>query len=201
MNVRKVAPLSMVLLMSLAAGAVHASLAPFATLAMVVFVAPSLWNENAVSPVVDSGVGKLVCWVVALVALAVPLSLARSTYFETVNRVVPADVAAHMVRAELPGRMFNDRESGGYLITTMPEGTAVFADGRDGLFGQEFLDAMEDTLHGRVSLGTHFDGWEIGHVVVRHEHALRQMLLMRGDYQLVFEGRSHSLLVRRDGGG
>ena len=139
----------------------------------------------------------MICWVVALVALAVPLSLARSTYFDAVKRVLPADVATHMARAELPGRMFNDREIGGYLIVTMPEGHAVFADGREDLYGAEFYRNLDDTLHGRVSLGEHFDGWDIGHVVVRHEHALRQMLLMRGDFQLVFEGHSHSVLVRR----
>lgn len=183
-----------------AAGMVSATLAPFATLAMIVFAAPGLWNQNTVSPVVGSGLGKLICWAVALVALAVPLSLTRSPYFEAVDRVVPADVAVHMARAELPMRMFNDRESGGYLIASRPTSQSVFVDGRPDLYDAEFLKAHEDTLHGRVSLGEHFDGWDIGHVVVRHEHALRQMLLMRGDFQLVFEGHSHSLLVRREGG-
>ncbi|MFK7941839.1 MAG: hypothetical protein AB8B85_02815 [Paracoccaceae bacterium] len=179
------------------AGAVQARHAPFATLGMVVFAAPALWQRDAISPSVGSSFGKVVCWGIAVVALLVPLSLARSAYFKAIDAVMPSDVVTFMTKAELPAQMFNDYDIGGYLIAMMPEGYKVFIDPRADLYGDAFYRAYADTLHGQVPLSQHFDGWEIGHVVIQHRHALKQILLTRGDFKLVFEGRSHSVLVRR----
>lgn len=179
------------------AGAMQARHAPFASLAMVVFAASALWQRDAVSPTVEGVAGKLICWVVAVAALMVPLSLARSEYFRAIDQVMPADVSTYLASAALPGRMFNDYDIGGYLIATLPEDQKVFIDGRADLYGDTFFRAYRDTVHGAVPLSRHFDGWEIGHVVVKHSHALKQLLLERGDYELVFEGRTHAVLVRR----
>lgn len=179
------------------AGLIQARHAYFATLAMMVFVAPALWNRDVVSPVVGGTACKLVCWVVALAALAVPLGLARSQYFKAIESVMPSDVATYLAQAAPPGRMFNDLNIGGYLIANLPEEQKVFIDGRVDLYGDLFFRAYHDTINGAVPLSRHFDGWEIGHVVVAHGHALKQLLLQRGDYELVFDGRSHAVLVRR----
>lgn len=182
------------------AGALQARHAPFATIAMTVFAAPALWRQDGSPPRAGPRLAQGIGWIVAVAALAVPLTLGRSNYFRAVDQIMPSDVATYLTRAELPGRLFNDYAIGGYLIWALPEGQKVFIDGRADLYGDAFFHAYTDTVNGTVPLSRHFDGWEIGHAVLAHAHPLKHMLLLRGDYRLVFEGRTHAVLVRKDQG-
>ncbi|MEM7744814.1 MAG: hypothetical protein AAF409_13990 [Pseudomonadota bacterium] len=175
------------------AGLMQARHAPFASIAMLVFVAPSLWRDRAeVLP--WPGGTRVAGWLVAVLSFLTPLLLVRDPYPEAIRMIMPSDITAHIAQTAPQGRMFNDYAIGGYLIHRLGRDHPVFIDGRADLYGDAFFKAYLATVTGAVPLNRHFDGWEIGYAILRPEQALTQMLLMRG-WRIAFHGRSHLVLL------
>lgn len=92
--------------------------------------------------------------------------------------------------------MFNTYHFGGYLIERLYPAQKVFVDGRGDLYGDVFLREYMEIAFGAPAWARLFDKYEIDYLVVQRDTPLRQLLLCRGDFKLVYDDPGSSVLVR-----
>jgi hypothetical protein len=136
--------------------------------------------------------------------IAAALGLAAIAYYPTAQRdeaemveeKLPAGAAQFVLDNGITGRMFNTYDFGGYLIHRLYPQRRVFVDGRADMYGDAFLEDYFAIHHGLPTWARRLDKYAIDYVICDRDAPIRQLLLARGDYRLVFDDKAGSVLVR-----
>ena len=115
---------------------------------------------------------------------------------ERINQVVPLYATEFIHSTGLNGRMFNTYGFGGYLIEQLYPDQLVFIDGRADVYGDKFLSEYLKIVEGKPGWEATFDAYQIDYVVCTRSDALRQLLMQRGDFVLVYDDDVNSVLVK-----
>jgi len=134
--------------------------------------------------------------ILAGTAIYSPTAKAREA--DALARWLPVNAVEFIRENEIKGRMFNSLHFGGYLIHRLYPQMRVFIDGRTDYYGDRFF-----TEYLNLNFGS--DGWEdilqkykIEMVISEPQAPLRNMLLLRGDFALVYQDESSSVLLKRE---
>ncbi|HET6220743.1 MAG TPA: hypothetical protein VFE11_01205, partial [Dongiaceae bacterium] len=98
----------------------------------------------------------------------------------------------------ITGRMFNSYGFGGYLIHRLYPQQRVFIDGRADMYGDAFVNEYINISEGQPRWAQLFDKYQIDYVVCTPNAPIRQLLLTRGDFRLVFQDEASSVLVKNE---
>ncbi|HEX4826060.1 MAG TPA: hypothetical protein VFV19_17310 [Candidatus Polarisedimenticolaceae bacterium] len=115
----------------------------------------------------------------------------------------PERAAAFAREAQLPGTLYNDLASGGYLAWDDPVGGGVFIDGRLEVYDTEFYDRYVDGMYDQALWNREAARYGVQTVMLFHHWDNRRQLLKRlidtGAWALVYADESAAILVRRQG--
>jgi hypothetical protein len=139
-------------------------------------------------------------------AVAAVLALATIAYYPTartteaamVEESLPVGAAQFVIDHGINGRMFNTFHFGGYLAHRFYPERKIFIDGRPDIYGDAFFKEYFAIDRGHLSWSTLFDKHKIDFVICAPNAAIRQLLLTRGDFRLVYHDAAASVLVRDD---
>jgi hypothetical protein len=135
-------------------------------------------------------------------ALFAVVSFALLAYYpiKHAKRDLDADMpvkAVEFIRDHgITGRMFNEYGHGGYLIYMLYPHQQVFIDGRADVFGDEFLKEYMSIRNGEPEWEKLFEKYDVDYLITQRSAVIRQLLLVRGDFQSVYEDKHNSVLVR-----
>jgi hypothetical protein len=115
---------------------------------------------------------------------------------ETAKRQMPVEATEFIIKTGIHGRMFNTYQYGGYLIYRLYPDQQVFIDGRADMYGDAFMREYGEIINGGKNWERLFDKYRIDYVLVQHDDPLRQLLLERGDFKLVHEDKTNSVLLK-----
>lgn len=115
---------------------------------------------------------------------------------EKANAQVPVKAVDFILQAGIRGRMFNTYHYGGYLIYRLYPTQKVFIDGRADIYGDAFMKEYIEISGGSENWEKLFGRHNIDYVLIQRNEPLRQLLLARGDFKLVYEDEVNSLLLR-----
>jgi hypothetical protein len=96
------------------------------------------------------------------------------------------------------GRMYNSYDIGGYLIFRLYPEQKVFIDGRADLYGDDFVKDYLQIETGGPRWESLFNTARVDFAIVDRQAAIRQLLMSREDYALVYDDRRYSVVVKRD---
>ena len=96
------------------------------------------------------------------------------------------------------GRMYNSYDIGGYLIYRLYPEQKVFIDGRADLYGDDFVADYLQIENGGPRWEPLFNAARVDFAIVDRQAAIRQLLMQREDYALVYDDRRYSVVVKRD---
>lgn len=114
------------------------------------------------------------------------------------RKLVPVAAVDFILEQEINGRMFNTYHYGGYLIYRLFPAQKVFIDGRADMYGDDFVKEYIEISTGTPGWKTLFERHSIDYLLVQRSQAIRQLLLEGGDFRLVFDDGTDSVLVRND---
>lgn len=120
----------------------------------------------------------------------------------TWGRGLPLEAAAYLAREELPGKMYNTYNWGGYLIWSLYPAAPVFIDGRTDLYalnGRVLDDYVEIHL-ARPGWQELLASYDIGHAVTEREGMLALALAEAEDWTLVYQD-DLAVIYKREGPG
>ena len=123
---------------------------------------------------------------------------AEATESAWVERKQPVGAVQFLIDHGIAGRMFNSYGFGGYLIHRLYPQQRVYIDGRADMYGDEFFREYLEIARGGRNWSQTFDKYRIDFVVCLSQEKIRQLLLERGDFRLVFEDAVSSVLVKND---
>ncbi|MGH8729594.1 MAG: hypothetical protein ACREV9_15875 [Burkholderiales bacterium] len=134
---------------------------------------------------------------VAVVLMAVAYQPEREAReIKKANSLLPVNATNFIEQTGITGRMFNSYNHGGYLIYRLYPRQQVFIDGRADVYGDEFLKSYMAIVYGEPGWEKAFDGYKIDYVICHRDSPLRQLLLLRGDYKLVYDDDKSSVLLK-----
>lgn len=113
------------------------------------------------------------------------------------NALMPVKAVEFVKSHAISGRMLNEYAQGGYLIYHLYPQQQVFIDGRADIYGAEFLQEFIKIRHGVPGWDKAFDKYAIDYLVVRRDAPIRERLLSRGDFKMVYDDETSSVLVRK----
>lgn len=114
-----------------------------------------------------------------------------------INKTLPVEATNFVVEKNIQGRIFNTYGHGGYLIYRLYPEQKVFIDGRADMYGDDFLEKYKEINDGLPDWEKEFDHFDIDYVVCRRKAPIRQLLLARGDFNLVYDDEYNSVLVKK----
>ena len=193
---------------------------PFAVLSTIPFLAAALnnrmpitfsnpfrnysfkrfFNTSKSAPAKDLGsIEYLLNWLILLLAsvtiLLVSPSLKAWTA-EKINKNMPVAAVDFVVDKKIQGRVFNTYGFGGYLIYRLYPEQKVFIDGRADMYGDDFMEKYKTIDWGLPGWEKEFDQYNIDYVLCERTAPIRQLLLTRGDFGLVYDDEYNSVLVK-----
>lgn len=130
----------------------------------------------------------------ATLLLYYPIHHAADT--EKANARAPVKATEFLMQAGIRGRMFNTYHYGGYLIYRLYPAQQVFIDGRADMYGDAFVKEYMEISAGGTNWEKQFDRYRIDYVLVQRDSPLRQLLLARGDFKLVYDDEVNSVLLK-----
>ena len=142
--------------------------------------------------------GNYLNWIILLVA-TYSFVLIKTNFLypdRTFDRYLPKNAVDFIVESGLTGNMFNSYNYGGYLIHRLFPDQLVFIDGRADMYGDDFIkeyDIINNALPGWEIL---LDKYSIEYIVCYRNSPLRQAVLAKGNFSLVFDDTYHSVLIK-----
>lgn len=134
--------------------------------------------------------------VLTLISLVVLYPSRQKEMRETLNTIIPVKATDFVVRNNIHGHMFNAYHYGGYLIYRLFPTQKVFIDGRADMYGDAFINYANGVYEGQSLWRQAFDKYQVDYVMCESESPIRQLLLVGGQFKLVFDDRMHSVLVK-----
>lgn len=134
----------------------------------------------------------------AIVILFFILGQTKPSHFyqTTIQTLIPEDAVSFIEDNHIKGRFFNSYNYGGYLIYRLFPKQKVFIDGRADMYGDEFVEKYIEIIGGGADWEENFDAYDINYIICENNAPLRQLVLTRGDFKLVFEDKYHSVLLK-----
>jgi len=137
-------------------------------------------------------------------AVALALAVVAATYYPTarageaafIRAKLPVDAVQFILDHRIEGRMFNSYDFGGYLIHRLYPQQRVFIDGRADMYGDRFFMEFGTMANGGPGWAALFDTYAVDYVICQRDAAIRQLLIARGDFRLVYDDATSSVLVR-----
>ncbi len=120
----------------------------------------------------------------------------KSWTAEKINKNIPVAAIDFVVDKKIKGRIFNTYGFGGYLIYRLYPEQKVFIDGRADMYGDDFIEKYKTIDRGLPGWEKEFDQYDIDYVVCKRTAPIRQLLLTRGDFGLVYDDEYNSVLVK-----
>jgi hypothetical protein len=120
----------------------------------------------------------------------------RASEDRDMNTIDPVGATDFILKAGIKGRMLNTFHFGGYLIDRLYPAQKVFIDGRADMYGDDFIREYLEMTVGAPDWQRLFDKYRVDYLVVQRDTALRQLLLCRGDYKLVYDDAENSVLLK-----
>jgi len=130
----------------------------------------------------------------ALASLSVWLGRIDQTAARHVTANMPEQEVRFMQAHQIEGRILNAPEAGGYLIRKL--GQKVSLDTRLDLYGDRALFEYLFARRGEVGWREYIERMNPDVVLINNQAALRQLLSGAGEYRLVFEGATYSILLK-----
>jgi hypothetical protein len=115
---------------------------------------------------------------------------------EKINSMLPVNATEFIINSGISGKMLNAYHFGGYLLYRLYPEEKVFIDGRADMYGDEFIKEYRNIYTGQHDWEESFDKYDIDYVVCDRNAPIRQLLLARGDFSLVYDGTMNSVLVK-----
>ena len=136
----------------------------------------------------------VLCFVSVVILLVTP-SL-NTNAAEKINKTIPVKATNFVVTNNIQGRIFNTYGYGGYLIYRLYPEQKVFIDGRADMYGDDFLKIYKEIAEGLPDWEKEFDQYDIDYIICWKKAPIRQLLLTRGDFKLVYDDMYNSVLVK-----
>ena len=136
--------------------------------------------------------------VVLTIGIAAFYPVARDKEEAKIRSTLPVGAVQFILDKGITGRMFNSYDFGGYLIHRLYPQQRVFIDGRADMYGDAFFAEYMAIADGLPRWAKLFDKYQIDFVVSLPTARIRQLLLTRGDFRLVYEDEASSILVRNE---
>ena len=136
----------------------------------------------------------LLCLVAATLVLLSPAEQSKAQ--ERLNKLMPVKAVQFIRSHDITGRMFNDYTQGGYLLYHLSP-QKVFIDGRGDIYGNAFINEFRTIRSGEPGWEKAFDKYAIDYLIVQRDVPIRGLLLARGDFKLVYDDETSSVLVRK----
>jgi len=136
-----------------------------------------------------------VLFLVSFAILMITPSL-RDKAAEKINGIIPITATNFIVEKHIHGRVFNTYGYGGYLIYRLYPEQKIFIDGRADMYGDDFLKKYKKINSGLPDWEKEFDQYDIDYVLCKRKAPIRQLLLTRGDFNLVYDDKYNSVLVK-----
>lgn len=108
----------------------------------------------------------------------------------------PRGASDFILDHKLEGRMFNTYNGGGYLIYRLYPFQKVFIDGRYNPYPKSLIDDYFAITDGDADWFETLERYAVDIVVCESSAPLRQMLLLRPEFRLVYADEAFSVLVR-----
>ncbi len=108
----------------------------------------------------------------------------------------PEKATDFIVQNGIRGRLFNDHNYGGYLIYRLYPEQKIFFYGRHDVFPAGFMEEYNGIYRGEPGWEVKFDKYDIDYVLCNRKAPLRQLLLTRGRFSLVYDDANNSVLLR-----
>jgi hypothetical protein len=132
----------------------------------------------------------------AFILLAAAVYPVMQTYQKTlIQTILPADAAEFIRKSGISGHMFNAFVFGGYFINALPD-RPVFIDGRPDMYGDALFKDYLAINNGLPNWAALIDKYQIDYVVCEPTAPIRQLLILRGDFRVVFEDKTSTVLVK-----
>ncbi len=141
----------------------------------------------------------LLNWVLTLLiatALLLSYPIVEQSHQKERDSIIPVKATEFIIKTGLSGRMFNTYRFGGYLIYRLYPDQRVFIDGRADMYGDEFIQEYRRINYGYSGWGKAFDKYAIDYVICTKDAPIRQLLMLRGDFRLVYDDGKNSVLVK-----
>lgn len=131
----------------------------------------------------------LLVLIVGAAAATIGLALLRLSGPAAWGRGLPLEAAAYLDESDLPGKMFNTYNWGGYLIWSLHPETPVFVDGRTDLysFNGSVLDDYSTVHWGLAGWQEVLDRYDIGYVLTERAGLLDSLLSREGGWELAYQ--------------
>jgi hypothetical protein len=141
----------------------------------------------------------VVLLVVAIVALAQVLPNLRSGFHSTaITRDYPVGAVDFVETDPPPGRVFNQYGYGGYLVYRMWPRLSVYIYGDAAVMGDPFLNEYQGVAVIHPDYKKVLERRQVSWVVYATGEALEVVLQQSPDWQLVYQDKVASVLVRRN---
>lgn len=124
-----------------------------------------------------------------------PRQLSPSGYQHTFSQFYPVEAVHFVEQAQLPGRMWNEFEWGGYLIGQLPE-VPVFVDGRTELYGNDFMYQYARVTLGQQAPEPVLDEYGIGFALIKQDSPMAAELRGLPEWQEAYTDNLASVFVR-----
>jgi hypothetical protein len=139
--------------------------------------------------------------VIAAAGLKIGLDLNQMNDPDVWGQGLPVNASAWLHGRDLPGKMFNSYNWGGYLIWTQYPDNAVFVDGRTDLYAlnSRVLNDYVTIYYGHAGWENGLDRYAIGHVIVERTSPLDNTLRADSDWSEVYEDKVSVVYARSEG--
>ena len=121
---------------------------------------------------------------------------AERHFIEASEKFQPSGAADFVARHDLKGRLFNTYNGGGYLIYRLYPQLRVFIDGRNTTYPDKVIDDYGSIVLGKPDWFGKLESYKVDIVICETQWSLRQLLLSRAEFRLVYEDPNFSVLVR-----
>ncbi|MDX8405475.1 MAG: hypothetical protein R8K50_04915 [Mariprofundus sp.] len=112
------------------------------------------------------------------------------------DKMIPVQATDFILKTGLTGHMFNTYRFGGYLIYRLYPEQRVFIDGRADMYGDDFFQQYIKINSGQADWEKLFNKYAIDYVICERDAAIRQLLILRSDFRLVYDDDNNSVLVK-----
>lgn len=119
-------------------------------------------------------------------------------YQDNKQAKVPEEAVNFIENNHIEGHIFNNYDYGGYLIYRLFPKQKIFIDGRADMYGDEFVEKYISIYYGDANWEKNFDEYNIQYIISGNNAPLRQLVLARGDFKLVYEDEYHSVLLKNN---
>lgn len=169
----------------------------FASIAMVPFLARS-FKGSALDDFLNKSMSTVTSPISALVVVVSGIVLSCSIHFisqdfikSKVLELYPIGAINFIRSNNIEGKIFNNIDIGGYIES---QGMKPFIDGRLDLFGDEMTFGTFAAIRGEPGWEKFLDKYHPSIFLLKHKHQLKELLLLKGGYSLIYQDNYYCVI-------